>query len=82
MKCMQNLGKQVGQISKMLEIRGECRLTNLAKTVDFITQKLDEYEKYWRDKDAITATLQNELKSTSMKAEDVEKKNGKVRIVL
>ena len=60
MKCMQNLESQVGQIFKMLEktedcqTKGECQLTDLAKGVDFITQKLDEYE------DAITATLQSE----------------------
>ena len=80
MNCMQNLEKQVGQIFKMLEktedcqIKGECQLTDLAKGVDFITQKFDEYEKDRREKDAITATLQNELKSASMKVEDLEKK--------
>ena len=51
MNCMQNLEKQVGQIFKMLEktedrqIQGECQLTDLAKGVDFKTQKFDEYEK-------------------------------------
>ena len=51
MNCMQNLEKQVGQIFKMPEktgdcqIKGECQLTDLAKDVDFITQKFDEYEK-------------------------------------
>ena len=80
MNCMQNLEKQVGQIFKMLEktedrqINSECQLTDLAKGVDFITQKFDEYEKNRREKDAITATLQSELKSASMKAEDLEKK--------
>ena len=43
-------------------------------SVDFITQKFDEYEKDQREKDAIIATLQNELKSASMKVEDLEKK--------
>ena len=43
-------------------------------SVDFITQKFDEYEKDQREKDAIIATLQNELKSASMKVEDPEKK--------
>ena len=68
MNCMQNLEKQVGQILKMLEktedrqIIGECQLTDLAKGVDFITQKSDEYEKDRREKDAIIATLQSELK--------------------
>ena len=75
---MQNLEKQVGQIFRMLEktedrqIKGECQLTNLAKGVEFITQKFDEYEKDRREKDAIIATLQNELKSASMKIEDLE----------
>ena len=47
MNCMQNLEKQVGQIFKMLEktedrqIKGECQLTNLAKSVNFINQKFD-----------------------------------------
>ena len=51
MNCMQNLEKKVGQIFKMLEktedfqIKGECQLTDLAKGVNFITQKFDEYEK-------------------------------------
>ena len=80
MNCVQNLEKQVGQMFKMLEktedrqIKGECQLTDLAKGVEFITQKFDEYEKDRREKDAIIATLQNELKSASMKVEDIEKK--------
>ena len=80
MNRMQNLEKQVDQIFKMLEktedrqIKGECQLTDLAKGVEFITQKFDEYEKDRREKDAIIATLQNELKSASMKVEDLEKK--------
>ena len=79
MNCMQYLEKQVGQIFKMLEktedrqIKGECQLTDLAKGVDFINQKFDEYEKDRRGKDAVTATLQSELKSASMKVEDIEK---------
>ena len=49
--CMQNLEKQVCQIFKMLkktedcQIKGEYQLTDLAKGVDFITEKFDEYEK-------------------------------------
>ena len=88
MNWMQNLEKQVGQIFKMLEktkdrqIKGECQLTDLAKGVEFITQKFDEYEKDWREKDAIIATLQKELKSASMKVEDLEKKKWKARTVL
>ena len=55
MDCMQNLEKQVDQIFKMLEktedrqIIGECQLTDLAKGVEFITQKFDEYEKDRRE---------------------------------
>ena len=77
---MQNLEKQVGQIFKMLEktedrqMKGECQVTDLAKGLEFITQKFDEYDKGRREKDAIIATLQNELKSASMKTEDLEKK--------
>ena len=56
------------------QIKGECQLTDLAKGVEFITQKFDEYEKDRREKDAIIATLQSELKSASMKVEDLEKK--------
>ena len=88
MNCMQNLEKQVGQIFKMLEktedcqIKGKYQLTDLAKGVEFITQKFDEYEKDQQEKDAIIATLQNELKSTSMKVKDLEKKNRKARTVL
>ena len=88
MNCMHNLEKQVRQIFKMLEktndsqIKGECKLTDLAKGVEFITQKFDEYEKDRREKDSIIATLQNELKSASMKVEDLEKKNGKAITVL
>ena len=55
------------------QIKGECQLTDLAKGVDFINQKFDEYEKDRREKDAVTATLQSELKSASMKVEDIEK---------
>ena len=79
MNCMQNLEKQVGQIFKMLEktedrqIKGECQLTDLAKGVELITQKCDEYEKDRREKDEIIAN-QNELKSVTMKVEDLEKK--------
>ena len=76
---MQNLEKRVGQIFKMLEktessIKGECQLTDLAKGVKYITQKFDKYEKDGREKDAIIATLQNELKSATMKVQDLEKK--------
>ena len=77
---MQNLEKQVGQIFKMLEkiegrqIKDECQLADLAKGVDFITQKFDECEKDRREKDAVTATLQSELNSAGMKVEDLEKK--------
>ena len=46
----------------------------LAKGIEFITQKFDEYEKDRRENDAIIATLQNELKNASMKVEDLEKK--------
>ena len=80
MSCMQNLEKEVGQIFKMLEktedrqIKRECQLTDLAKGIEFITQKFDEYEKDEREKDAIIATLQNELKSATMKVQDLEKK--------
>ena len=65
MNGIQNLKKQVGHIFKMLEktencqIKGECQLTDLAKGVDSITQKFDEYEKDRREKGAIIATLQN-----------------------
>ena len=50
MNCTQNLEQQVGQIFKMLkktedcQIKGEYQLTDLAKGVDYITQKFDEYE--------------------------------------
>ena len=49
MNCMQNLEKQASHIFKMLEktedcqIKGECQC-GLAKGVDFIIQKFDEYE--------------------------------------
>ena len=56
------------------QIKGEWQLTDLAKGVEFITQKFDEYKKDRREKDAAIATLQNELKSASMKVEDLEKK--------
>ena len=56
------------------QIKGECQLTDLTKGVEFITQKFDEYEKHRREKDAIIATLQSELKSASMKVENLEKK--------
>ena len=77
---MKNLEKQVGQIFKMLEktedhqIKGQCQPTDLAKGAEFITQKFDEYEKDQREKDTIVVTLQNALKSDSMKVEDLEKK--------
>ena len=64
MNCMQNLEKQVSQIFKMLEktedrqIKSESQLNDLAKGVDSITQKFDEYGKDQREKDAIIATLQ------------------------
>ena len=60
-----------------LQIKGECQLTDLAKGVEIITQKCDEYEKDRREKDAIVVTLQN----ATMKVEDLEKKNGKPRTV-
>ena len=50
MNCTQNLEQQVGQIFKMLkktedcQIKGEYQLTDLAKGVDYITQKFDGYE--------------------------------------
>ena len=40
---MQNLEKQIGQEDR--QIKCECQITNLAKCVGFVTQKLDEYEK-------------------------------------
>ena len=46
----------------------------MTKGVDFVTQKLDDYDKDRREKYTIIATLQNELKSASVKAEVVEKK--------
>ena len=60
--------------TKDRQIKGEFQLTDLAKGVEVIIQKFDEYEKDRREKDAIIATLQNELKSASMKVEDLEKK--------
>ena len=41
------------------------------KGVEFIIQKFDEYEKDQREKDAIIATLQNELKSATEAATGV-----------
>ena len=64
-----------------LQIKGKFQLTDLAKGVEIITQKCDEYEKDRREKDAIVVTLQNELNSATMKVEDLEKKNGKPRTV-
>ena len=46
-----------------LQIKSECKIADLAKGVDFITKNFDEYEKDWREKNAIIATLQSELKS-------------------
>ena len=72
MTCIQDLEKLVGSIFKMLkktedsQIKGECQLTDLAKGVDFINQKFDEYEKDRREKEAIIETLQNELKSATI----------------
>ena len=40
----------------------EDRQIDLAKVVDFITQKFDDYEKDRREKDAMITTLQSELK--------------------
>ena len=46
----------------------------MAKGIKYITQKFDKYEKNGCEKDAIIATLQNELKSATMKVQDLEKK--------
>ena len=54
----------------------------MAKGVEFITQKFDEYEKDRREKDAIIVTLRNELKEASVKVEDLEKNGRKARTVL
>ena len=56
------------------QIKGQCQQTGLAKCIEFITQKFDEYEKDRPEKVAIIATLQDELKSASMRVEDLEKK--------
>ena len=85
---MQNLERQVGQIFKILkkienyQIKDKCQLVDLAKVIDLITQKFNEYEKDRCEKDAIIATLQSESKSASIKVEDLEKKNGQARTVL
>ena len=63
------LGKTEGR-----QIEGECQPTDLAKDVDIVTKKFDECEKDRREEDAIIATLRSELKSASMKVEDLEKK--------
>ena len=58
MNCIQNLEKQVGQSSKMLEkteyrqINGQCQ----------------------HESDAITANLQKDVENLSMKVEGLEKK--------
>ena len=39
------------------QIKGGCQLTDLVKSVDFITQKFDKYEKDRRENDTIFATL-------------------------
>ena len=49
----------------------------MAKGVEFINQKFDEYEEHRQEKNEIIATLQNELKSASMEVEDLEKKMEK-----
>ena len=67
--------------TKNRQIKGKCQLTEFAKGVDLITKKFDEYKKDRLEKDAITVTLQSELKSSSMKVEDLEK-DGQVRTVL
>ena len=80
MNSMLNLEKEIGQIFKMLkktehrQIKGKCQLTDLAKDVDFTTQKFDEYEKDRREKDVIIANLPSEIKSANMKVENLEKK--------
>ena len=55
----------------MLILRIFSKCTN--GLIDFLIQKFNEYEKDWREKNPITATLQSELKSASMKVEDLEK---------
>ena len=42
--------------------------------LNLLTQKFDEYEKDRREKDAVIAALQSELKNSSIKVEDLEKK--------
>ena len=39
------------------QIKGGCQLTDLVKSVDFITQTFDKYEKDRRENDTIFATL-------------------------
>ena len=56
------------------QIKGKCQVTDLAKGVDFIAQKFDEYEKGQREKDVIITILQSKLKSASMKVEDLKRK--------
>ena len=46
----------------------------MAKGVGFTNLKIDEYEKDQCEKDAIFGTLQNDLKSVSMKVEDLKKR--------
>ena len=45
--------------------------------VGFTNLKMDEYEKNQCEKGAIFGTLQNDLRSVSMKIEDLKKQKGR-----
>ena len=64
------------------QIKDLYQLTDLVKGVDFITKKFGAYEKDRREKDAIISNLQKDLKSVSMKVEDLEKTKSIDKTVL
>ena len=76
--CIKNVEKQIqgihskGEETKMSQIKGEQHLMDLNKTVNFICEKFDEYERDRAEKEKIISELQKNVNDMSATIESLK----------
>ena len=58
-----------------MQIKGDKQLQQLKSSVEVMSDKFDDYEKDWKEKEKIINGLQNEVSSLMKKIDLLEKKS-------
>ena len=79
--CLRNLQEKVTEIFNLaqdmrnMQIKGDKQLQQLKSSVEVMSDKFDDYEKDWKEKEKIINGLQNEVSSLMKKIDLLEKKS-------